>query len=53
MIISPSDIYDHSAKPAGKTKPVGLRSLDTEEKDDEAVLEVISSPEGSMFLILL
>lgn len=46
MILSPSDISIREAEPVGDKKPAGLRSMDTEEKDDDYVLQVISSPEG-------
>jgi len=46
MIIVPADIKEVIAEPAGPNRPVGLRSMDAGEKDDEVVLDVISSPEG-------
>lgn len=46
MILSPSEISVREAEPVGDKKPAGLRSMDTEDKDDEYVLQVISSPEG-------
>ncbi|MBR1787648.1 MAG: hypothetical protein IJ762_04200 [Bacteroidaceae bacterium] len=46
MIIAPADIKSMVTEPAGEKTPAGLRSMDTEDKDDDVVLEVISSPEG-------
>ena len=46
MIIIPSDISLHAAEPSGNVKPAGIRSMDSGEKDDEAVLKMISSPDG-------
>ena len=46
MILSPSDIKHHEAEPTGHTRNTCLCSMDVEEKDDEAVLKVISSPQG-------
>ena len=50
MIIIPSDISLHGAIP-NERKSSGIRSMDSEEKDDEAVLQVISSPDGLGILI--
>lgn len=45
MILTPSDIALRDAEPTAK-RPVGIRTMDTAEKDDEFVLEVISAPDG-------
>ena len=47
MIITPSDIrYPTPVPVVSPTGSSSLRSMDPEEKDDEIVLQVISSPEG-------
>lgn len=46
MILAPKDIEEKLPVLTDSKKPVRLRSIDTGEKDDEAVLQVISSPEG-------
>ena len=46
MIIAPSEIRNPTPVPVVSPTGSSLRSMDTEEKDDEVVLQVISSPEG-------